>query len=59
MTIKVTSSETVSFPKMAWGIHKGEVRELPEAKEMQDIILAHSAISKVEEKKPEINSNKA
>lgn len=44
---KVTSTKTIDFPKFRWGITAGEERELPEAKEAQEAILAHPAISEV------------
>lgn len=45
--MKVTSTKTVSFSKIGWGIHAGETRDLPEEKEKQEVILAHPAISQV------------
>lgn len=44
---RVTSTKSVSFPKLNWGINAGAERELPEEVEAQEIILAHSAISLV------------
>lgn len=49
--MRVTSTKNVSFPKLDWGINKGDVRELPPDKEAQKIILAHPAISEVKEAK--------
>jgi hypothetical protein len=47
----VTSTRDVEFPKLQWGVRKGEERELPEDKKAQEIILAHPEIRKVEKKK--------
>ncbi len=44
---KVTSIRTTNFPKLNWGIERGEEKELPEGKEAQEAILAHWAISEV------------
>lgn len=44
MSIKVSSTATISFPQYDWGIHKGEERELPADKDAQAAILAHPAI---------------
>lgn len=57
--MKVTSTETISFPQFNWGIHAGETRELPEDKEAQAAILAHPSITEAkEEKKATISTNK-
>ena len=45
--MKVTSTKNISFPKLNWGINKGEVRELPEEKDVAEIILANPVISEV------------
>ena len=45
--MKVTSSKSISFPKLKWGISAGDVRELPEAKAAQTRILAEPEISEV------------
>lgn len=55
---KVTSTVSVSFPKLGWGITAGEVRELPEGEEAQARILQEPGITLVDEKKP-ITSNKS
>jgi len=47
--MKVTSTKSISFPKLNWGITAGEVRELPEEKQAQDRILQESEISEVVE----------
>lgn len=46
--IIVTSTKNVHFPKLNWGIKKGDERELPDGKEAQDAILASPYISVVE-----------
>lgn len=46
--MKVTSTKSVSFPKFDWGITAGEIRDLPEDKDAQDVILAHPAITKAD-----------
>ena len=43
--MKVTSKESISFPKLNWGISAGEVKELPEDKKSQERILLESDIS--------------
>lgn len=50
---KVTSTKSVEFPKLNWGINAGATRELPEDPKAQEQILAHSAISIVEGEKPD------
>lgn len=45
--MKVTSTKSVSFPQFAWGINKGDVRELPTDDKAIEVILAHKAISEV------------
>ena len=45
--MKVTTTKSVHFPKLNWGITAGTVRDLPEDKAAQDAILAHGAISRV------------
>lgn len=44
---KVTSTKSIHFPSLGWGINAGETRELPEGKEVQAEILAHPAIKEV------------
>lgn len=46
--MKVTSTKSISFPKLNWGLTAGEERELPEGKEAQDRILQESEVSVVE-----------
>jgi len=43
--MEVTSTKTISFPSLGWGIAKGEARELPDDPEAQEIIKAHPAIN--------------
>lgn len=38
--MKVTSRKTISFPKLSWGIERGEEKDLPTDKEAQEAILA-------------------
>lgn len=60
---KVTSTETVHFPKLSWGINAGETRELPADKDAQERILAEPGITpvtgeQVKQEGAKINSNK-
>lgn len=48
--MKVTSTETLHFPSLNWGITAGEERELPADKEAAAAILAHTSISEVGKK---------
>jgi hypothetical protein len=48
--MKVTSSKSLRFVKLGWGITAGEVKELPEDKEAQKRILAEPEISEVKNK---------
>ena len=41
----VTSTKTVDFPDLNWGINKGETRELPVEKSSQEIILSKDYIT--------------
>lgn len=60
MLMKVTSKKSLSFPKLGWGITKGESRELPEDKDAQEQILAHpDIITDGEKGKSERSSSKA
>jgi hypothetical protein len=45
--MQVTSSTSISFPKLGWGISAGETKELPRDKAAQDRILAEHGISVV------------
>jgi hypothetical protein len=45
--MKVTSTKSISFPKLGWGITAGEERELPEDKEAQERILSEPDITPV------------
>lgn len=51
--MKVTSTKSVSFPQFAWGITKGDVRELPTDEQAKQVILAHKAISEFVETEDE------
>lgn len=55
--MKVTSNETIHFPTLNWGIHKGEVKELPADKEAAKTILAHESISEYKGKPEQTNNN--
>lgn len=46
---KVTSTKSIRFNKLNWGITAGEVKELPEDKEAQERILQEFEITKVDE----------
>lgn len=45
--MNVTSTATISFPSLGWGIEAGETKELPE--EFADEVLKHHVITKVDE----------
>jgi hypothetical protein len=49
--MQVTATFSVDFPELNWGINAGEVRELPEDKDAQALILAHPDIKEVKPKK--------
>lgn len=55
---KVTSKRNLNFPKLNWGIEKGEEKELPQGKEAQEAVLAHWAISEVGAKSSANTSSK-
>jgi hypothetical protein len=48
--MKVTSSKSIDFPSLGWGITAGDTRELPEDKDAQKAILAHPSISESKDK---------
>lgn len=48
--MKVTSRQTIEFPKFNWSISAGDTRDLPEDKEAQKHILANPAITKVKDR---------
>lgn len=54
---KVTSTKSISFPKLGWGISTGETRELPEDKGAQERILQEPEITIVSGKVEPIKSN--
>ena len=41
----VTSSKTLDFPSLGWGIHAGEIRDLPADKDAADLILKNHYIT--------------
>jgi len=45
--MRVTSTKSISFPSLNWGITAGGERELPEDKEAQARILQEPEISEV------------
>lgn len=45
--MQVTSTKSISFPKLGWGISAGETRELPNDKSVQARILAEPEITEV------------
>jgi hypothetical protein len=47
--MQVTSSTSISFPKLGWGISAGETKELPKDKAAQERILAEDGVSVVKE----------
>ena len=49
--MQVTAKFSVDFPALQWGINAGEVRELPEDKGAQAVILAHPDIREIKENK--------
>jgi len=48
---KVTSHKEIEFPGLNWGIKPGEMKELPEDKQAQEIILDHPAVAQIDEPK--------
>jgi len=49
--MKVTSSKSITFPKLGWAISAGEVKELPNDKAAQERILSEPEIVEAGEKK--------
>lgn len=47
--MKVTSTKSISFPGLNWGITAGDVRELPDDKEASARIMEEPEISEVVE----------
>lgn len=47
---QVTTTKSISFPTIGWGISAGEVKELPEDKEAQERILLEPEISIISNK---------
>lgn len=56
---KVTSTKSISFPKLGWGITAGTVRELPENKEAQERIMQEPEITVFTGKVEPIKSNQS
>ena len=54
--MKVTSKKTISFPSFGWSIKKGEIKKLPEDKDIAKAILANRHI--LAEKQSEETKNK-
>lgn len=48
--MKVTSKKNISFPKLNWGINKGEEKELPNDENKQKKILKNKKIIKINNK---------
>ena len=57
--MKVSSTETIHFPSLNWGITAGETKELPADKEAQAVILSHPAITSVKDNKSDKKSESA
>lgn len=55
---KVTSRKTLVFPKLGWGIKKGETKELPKDEKSQAEILKSNYIKLAEEKTAKTNKSK-
>lgn len=51
--MQVTSTKSITFPKLNWGISAGETKELPKDKAAQDRILAEDGITAVNGKEKE------
>lgn len=51
--MKVTSTKSISFPKLGWGISAGETKELPTGKEAQERILMEQEITVADAPKKE------
>lgn len=47
---KVTSKKSISFPKLAWAISAGEIKDLPDDKEASARILQEPDIEEVDNK---------
>ena len=59
--MKVTSTKSISFPGLNWGITAGDVRELPDDKEAVARIMQEPEISEVVEnitKKDNVTADK-
>jgi len=47
--MEVTSSKTVDFPSLGWGINAGEEKELPEDEDAQEAILERDFITEADD----------
>lgn len=47
---KVTSTISITFPKLGWAINAGEIKDLPEGKEAQERILSEPEITMITNK---------
>lgn len=47
---KVTSTKSISFPKLGWAISAGEEKELPDDKEACERIMQEVEIQEVDKK---------
>lgn len=59
--MKVTSTKSISFPGLNWGITAGDVRELPDDQEASARIMQEPEISEVVEnitKKDNVTADK-
>jgi len=54
---KVTSTKSIAFPKLNWGITAGEERELPTEKEAQERILQEVEITIVGKQKEKVDES--
>lgn len=54
--MKVTSTKSISFPKLGWAISAGETKELPEDEVAQKRILAEPEVTAVEGKQENFTS---
>lgn len=55
--MQVTSTKSITFPKLGWSISEGETKELPEDKETHAEIFAWPEITPVEGNKTESKTN--
>ena len=43
--MKITSNKTIDFPSLGFGINKGEVKDAPKDKKVQEAVLSNRHIS--------------